>query len=204
MATRKTPDVPQQFDPLLMQGESALRNRLLIAMPQLHDGMFTKSVVYLCAHSAAGAMGIVINQRLPDVQFGDLLSQLHLPKSQMIVEPVVHFGGPVEAGRGFVLHSADFMREDTVRINEQLCVTGTIDILKAIAEGKGPHRSIFALGYAGWGPGQLEGEIQANSWLTGPPDDDLLFGTDISKKWEKALSRIGIDPFSLSADVGHA
>jgi putative transcriptional regulator len=205
MATRKTPDVPQKMDPLLMKDEdSPFRNRLLIAMPSLHDGFFTKSVVYMCAHSSAGAMGIVVNQRLPDVQFRDLLSQLHLPKSQLVVEPVVHFGGPVETGRGFVLHSTDFMREDTVRINDQLCVTGTVDILKAIAEGKGPARSIFALGYAGWGAGQLEAEMQANSWLTCPPDDDLLFGTEIAKKWDMALARIGIDPAILSADIGHA
>ena len=149
-------------------------------------------------------MGIVINQKLPDVQFADLLSQLKLPKPAMMREPIVHFGGPVETGRGFVLHSTDFMREDTVRINDHMCMTGTIDILSAIAEGKGPVRSIFALGYSGWGPGQLESEIQTNSWLTVPADDDLIFNTDINKKWERSLQRIGIDPIMLSLETGRA
>jgi putative transcriptional regulator len=138
------------------------------------------------------------------VQFHDLLSQLHLPKSQLVVEPIVHFGGPVETGRGFVLHSTDFMREDTVRINDNMCITGTIDILRAIAEGKGPHRSIFALGYAGWSAGQLEHEMQQNSWLTVPADDEIIFNTDLGKKWEKALSRLGINPTLLSPEIGHA
>lgn len=195
---------PARIDPDLLKGDSPLRNRLLIAMPRLNDGFFTRSVVYLCAHSDAGAMGIVINQKLPDVQFGDLLSQLHLPKSQLVVEPVVHFGGPVEAGRGFVLHSTDFMREDTVRVNDSMCITGTIDILRAMAEGKGPQRSIFALGYAGWGAGQLEAEIQANSWLTVAADEEIIFNADLSKKWEMAFARLGINPMMLSEDVGHA
>ncbi|HYD18378.1 MAG TPA: YqgE/AlgH family protein, partial [Patescibacteria group bacterium] len=129
---------------------------------------------------------------------------LKLPQPTAIREPVVHFGGPVETGRGFVLHSTDFMREDTVRINDEICITGTIDILSALAEGRGPQKSIFALGYAGWGPGQLEAEMQANSWLTVPADDELLFGTDIPMKWEKSLSRLGIHPAMLSMDVGRA
>lgn len=203
MAVKKSMD-STRIDPDLLKGDSPFRNRLLIAMPSMSDGFFTRSVIYVCAHSAAGAMGIVINQKLPDVQFHDLLSQLHLPKSQLIVQPIVHFGGPVETGRGFVLHSTDFMREDTVRINDNMCITGTIDILRAIAEGKGPHRSIFALGYAGWGAGQLEAEVQANSWLTAPADDELIFNTDLTKKWDRAMSLLGINPLLLSHDVGHA
>ena len=121
-----------------------------------------------------------------------------------MVEPVVHFGGPVETGRGFVLHSTDFIREDTVRITDTLCITGTVDILQAIAEGRGPTRSIFALGYAGWSAGQLESEIQSNSWLTIPADDDLIFGTPLDDKWGKALSRMGINAHALSATAGHA
>jgi putative transcriptional regulator len=187
-----------------MEGDGLFRNCLLIAMPSQTEGFFSRSVVYVCAHSDAGAMGIVINQRLPDVDFGDLLSQLNLPESEVVVEPVVHFGGPVETGRGFVLHSTDFMREDTVRINEKLCVTGTVDILRAIAEGKGPARSIFALGYSGWAPGQLEAEIQANAWMVVPADDDLVFNTTLGKKWEKSLKRLGIDPFLLSSEAGNA
>jgi putative transcriptional regulator len=195
---------PARIDPELLKGDSPFRNHLLIAMPRLNDGFFTRSVVYLCAHSDAGAMGIVVNQKLPDVQFGELLTQLHLPRSQLVVEPVVHFGGPVEAGRGFVLHSTDFMREDTVRVNDSMCITGTIDILRAMAEGKGPHKSIFALGYAGWGAGQLEAEMQANSWLTVPADEEIIFNADLSKKWEMAFARLGINPSMLSEDVGHS
>lgn len=193
-----------QIDPNLLGGDSPFRHSLLIAMPGLQDGIFTRSVVYVCAHSDAGAMGIVVNQRLPDVGFGELLSQLKLPRSSLSVDPVVHFGGPVETGRGFVLHSTDFIREDTVRINDTLCITGTIDILEAIAQGRGPVRSIFALGYTGWSAGQLESEIQGNSWLTVPADEELLFGTPIDDKWGRALARLGIAPSSLSTDAGHA
>jgi putative transcriptional regulator len=203
MAVKKSMD-STRIDPDLLKGDSPFRNRLLIAMPSLSDGFFSRSVIYVCAHSAAGAMGIVINQKLPDVQFHDLLSQLHLPKSQLIMQPIVHFGGPVESGRGFVLHSTDFMREDTVRINDNMCITGTIDILRAIAEGKGPNRSIFALGYAGWSAGQLEAEVQANSWLTAPADDELIFNTDLSKKWDRAMGLLGVNPILLSPEVGHA
>ena len=203
MATKKSMD-STHIDPNLLKGDSPFRNNLLIAMPSMNEGFFTRSVIYVCAHSAAGAMGIVINQRLPDVQFYDLLTQLHLPKSQLVVEPIVHFGGPVETGRGFVLHSTDFMREDTVRINDSMCITGTIDILRAIAEGKGPNRSIFALGYAGWSAGQLEQEMQQNSWITAPADEEIIFNTDLTKKWERALGRLGINPLLLSPDVGHA
>lgn len=204
MTDRKAlPDKPQ-IDPNLLKGDSPLRNSLLVAMPSLRDGFFAKSVVYICAHSEAGAMGIVINQKLPDIDFGDLLSQLNLPESKLIVPPIVHFGGPVESGRGFVLHSQDFMREDTVRINEKMCITGTIDILRAIAEGRGPDKSVFALGYAGWGPGQLEAEMRANSWLTAPADDDIVFGQDLGHKWEKSFKRLGIDPLSISNMTGRA
>lgn len=202
--TVKTPPDATQIDPNLLIGDSPFRHSLLIAMPNMEDGFFSRSVIYVCAHSAAGAMGIVINQQLPDVGFGELLSQLHVPQSPLLAEPIVHFGGPVETGRGFVLHSTDFMREDTVRINDTLCITGTVDILQAIAAGKGPRRSIFALGYAGWSAGQLEAEMQANSWLTVPADDELIFSTALDNKWERALGRLGINPLTLSAQAGHA
>lgn len=184
--------------------DSPFKNSLLVAMPSLQDGSFRKSVIYLCAHSDEGAMGIVINQSLPNVAFGDLLSQLNLPRSELVVDPVIHFGGPVDMERGFVLHSTDFIRAETVRINDGLCMTGTIDILSAMAEGRGPKRALFALGYAGWGPGQLEAEIKANSWLVMPVDDDLLFGADLDGKWEKAMLRLGIRASSLSSEAGHA
>lgn len=202
--TFKTPPDATQIDPNLLIGDSPFRHSLLIAMPNMEDGFFSRSVIYVCAHSAAGAMGIVINQQLPDVGFGELLSQLKVPQSPLLAEPIVHFGGPVETGRGFVLHSTDFMREDTVRINDTLCITGTVDILQAIASGKGPRRSIFALGYAGWSAGQLEAEMQANAWLTVPADDELIFSTALDNKWERALGRLGINPLTLSAQAGHA
>jgi putative transcriptional regulator len=184
--------------------DSQFRNRLLIAMPSLLEGDFNKSVIYMCAHSEAGAMGIVINQPLPNVAFGELLEQLSLTPSRTVMEPLIHFGGPVDTGRGFVLHSNDFVREDTVHIEDGMCITGTIDILKAMAEGTGPHKSIFALGYAGWGPGQLETEIQLNNWLTVPADDDIIFSPDLPGKWEKALSSLGIRPHALSLHAGRA
>lgn len=184
--------------------ELSFRHQLLVAMPSLKSDCFSKSVVYLCAHSAAGAMGIVINQQLPQIKFKELLEQLNMPLPHMRIDPVIHFGGPVETGRGFVLHSTDFLRDDTVRINEGLGITGTVDILQAIAQGHGPHKSIFALGYAGWGPGQLDAEICANAWLTVPADDDLIFNPNLADKWGRALHKMGVNPMALSFDAGHA
>lgn len=192
-------------DPALQDSDSPFRHKLLVAMPGLSaDRFFDKSVIYVCAHSDAGAMGIVLNQRLPDVTFKELLTQLKLPESQLEVDPIIHFGGPVETGRGFVLHSDDFMRHDTVQLHGHLCLTATIDIVHALAEGTGPERSLFALGYAGWGPGQLEAEMQNNAWLTLPADMDLIFDKDILRKWEKSLMQSGISPALLSTEAGHA
>lgn len=193
-----------KLHPALLVGDSPFRNQLLVAMPCMQADAFTRSVIYVCAHSPAGAMGIVVNQQLQAVAFKDLLTQLNLPHSELRMDPIVHFGGPIETGRGFVLHSTDFMREDTVRINDHIGITGTVDILRAIAEGTGPNKSIFALGYAGWGPGQLDAEMHANSWLTLPADDDLIFNTDLSSKWERAMTKIGINPLNLSFETGHA
>ncbi len=197
------PTVTNPVAPLLSSAEApSLQHHVLIAMPQLSDGFFNRSVIYVCAHSAEGAMGIVINRAMPDIEFAELLDQLHLPQSH--AAPTVHFGGPVETGRGFVLHSTDFCREDTVRLTDGLSLTGTIDILRAISEGRGPNRAIFALGYAGWGPGQLETELQANSWLTVPADDDLIFDPDLPHKWDLALARLGVSPLMLSLQGGRA
>lgn len=193
-----------KLHPSLLAGDSPFRNQLLVAMPGLQGDVLNKSVIYVCAHSAAGAMGIVVNQRMPAVFFRDLLSQLNLPYSELVIEPVVHFGGPVETGRGFVLHSTDFLRENTVRVNEQIAITGTVDILRAIAEGTGPQKKIFALGYAGWGPGQLDAEMHTNSWLTVPADEDLIFDPDLAGKWEKAMAKLGVTPQALSPEIGHA
>lgn len=188
----------------LEESDSPLRGNLLVAMPALRGDAFARSVIYMCTHSPAGAMGIVINQVASEVKFKDLLSQLHLPHTEIKVDPVVHCGGPVEAGRGFVLHSTDFIRNETIRLAGNIGITGTVDILRAISEGHGPRKSIFALGYAGWGPGQLDAEIQANTWLTVPADDDLLFSDGLSDKWERAMLKIGVTPTALSFEAGHA
>lgn len=202
MEKTRTPHHFPQLPPLMTQDDRSLRHHLLVAMPQLSDGYFNRSVIYVCAHSAEGAMGIVINQQLQDIDTADLMQQLHLPHGRG--NPVVHFGGPVETGRGFVLHSTDFLRDDTVRLTEGLCLTGTIDILRAISEGRGPDRAIFALGYAGWGPGQLEAELRANAWLAVPADEELIFSPDLPAKWDMALGRLGVSPLTLSLEGGRA
>lgn len=192
-------------DPALHDVDSPYRHKLLVAMPGMTgDRFFDRSVLYICAHSDAGAMGIVLNQRLPDVTFRELATQLKLPMSSTIQDPVIHFGGPVDTSRGFVLHSDDFMRPDTVRLDDHLCLTATIDILHALSQGQGPKKSLFALGYAGWDAGQLEEEMQNNAWLVLPQDNGIIFDKDIVRKWEKLLMQSGITPAFLSTEAGHA
>jgi putative transcriptional regulator len=189
-----------------------LDGQMLIAMPSMGDERFARTVIYICAHSSEGAMGIVVNQPAPNIDFSDLLVKLNvIPEADVIQLPrqagvvKVMRGGPVETERGFVLHSADFFIENsTLPIDDGICLTATIDILKAIARGDGPASAILALGYAGWAPGQLENEIQGNGWLHCAPDPDLLFGTDIGAKYDKALKKIGIDLGMLSSEAGHA
>ena len=189
-----------------------LDGQMLIAMPAMTDDRFARAVIYVCAHSSEGAMGIVVNQPAQNVKFPDLLVQLEvIPASERIQLPTmaadvkVLKGGPVETGRGFVLHSSDFFIENsTLPIDEGICLTATLDILKAIARGNGPHEAVLALGYAGWAPGQLENEIQQNGWLHCPADAELIFGTDTDGKYTKALRKIGIDPGMLSSEAGHA
>jgi putative transcriptional regulator len=188
---------------------SYLDGQLLVAMPIMTDKRFARSVIYMCAHSAEGAMGLIINQRAPHISFSELLEQLSIDGNGRAKPDLsdidVHVGGPVETGRGFVLHSADYYVEDsTLPIDDGVSLTATIDILKAIAGGKGPGRAILALGYAGWRPGQLESEIQANGWLHCPADLDLLFDRDLDQKYERAMSKIGIDPSHLVSEAGHA
>ncbi|MEE8253304.1 MAG: YqgE/AlgH family protein [Hyphomicrobium sp.] len=193
-------------------GDDFLDGQLLIAMPLMTDRRFARSVVYLCAHSEDGAMGLIINQRAPHISFPDLLERLGIVPSdtrdglsnekQSIS---IHVGGPVETGRGFVLHSSDYFADDsTLPIEDGVCLTATIDILKAIAAGKGPNKAILALGYAGWSPGQLESEIQANGWLNCPADLGLIFNPDVESKYTRAFAKIGIDPSHLVSDAGHA
>ncbi len=189
-----------------------LDGQMLIAMPAMNDERFTRSVIYVCAHSSEGAMGIVVNHPAPNIKFPDLLVQLEvIPAAERIELPVraedvkVLKGGPVETGRGFVLHSADFFIENsTLPIDEGICLTATLDILKAIARGNGPESAILALGYAGWAPGQLEHEIQENGWLHCAADPELIFGTDTDLKYDMALRKIGVDLGQLSSDSGHA
>jgi putative transcriptional regulator len=189
-----------------------LDGQCLVAMPGMEDPRFKRSVVYICAHSGEGAMGIVINHTAPNVTFPDLLVQLKiLPEGADILVPEqvsdvpVVAGGPVEQARGFLLHTSDVMiRNSTLDIADGICLTATLDILKAIAQGRGPRRSMLALGYAGWSAGQLEAEIQRNGWLTCPADAQLVFGGDMGAKYTRALARIGVDPALLSSQAGHA
>jgi len=189
-----------------------LDGQLLIAMPVMEDERFARSVIYVCAHSSEGAMGIIVNRPAGSIDFTDLLVQLDIiKKSDQIELPEaaeamkVMKGGPVETGRGFVLHSSDFFIEDaTLPIDDGICLTATVDILRAIAKGDGPKHAMLALGYAGWAPGQLETEIQDNGWLHCPADSDLIFGRDVEDKYNRALHKIGIDPGMLSNEVGHA
>ena len=178
-----------------------LDGQMLIAMPAMGDERFSRSLIYVCAHSSEGAMGIVVNQPAANIKFPDLLVQLDvIPAAELIQLPrkagavKVLKGGPVETGRGFVLHSADFFIENsTLPIDDGICLTATLDILKAIARGKGPESAVLALGYAGWGAGQLENEIQENGWLHCAADSELIFGTDNDNKYERALKKLGID-----------
>ena len=181
-----------------------LSGQLLIAMPGMKDPRFAKTVIYMCAHSADGAMGLVINKVLDSLSFPDLLEQLGLDCSGDGERIDVHFGGPVESGRGFVLHTSDYAQEATLVVDGEVGLTATVDILKAIAEGSGPKRCFLALGYSGWGPGQLDQEIMRNGWLSVTPDVDLVFGPDLDRKWEQAMDKIGIDPRMLSDTAGHA
>ena len=189
-----------------------LDGQLLVAMPAMSDPRFSRSVIYLCAHSADGAMGIIVNQRAPHISFSELLEQLNIVPAEERIDAThvlggmpVHVGGPVETGRGFVLHSADYYAEDsTLPIDEGVCLTATIDILRAIADGEGPNRALLALGYAGWAPGQLENEIQSNGWLHCPADAGLIFDQDVENKSTRALAKIGIDPSRLVNDSGRA
>jgi putative transcriptional regulator len=190
------------------EGEGYLTGQLLIAMPSMADSRFAKTVIYICSHSSDGAMGIVINRAMPAITPDELLQQLGIEDAGDPDQLRIQFGGPVEGGRGFVLHSADFQREGTLMVDERLnggvALTATLDILKAIARGTGPQHHLLALGYAGWGPGQLEAELQDNGWLAVPADSDLLFDGDLSTKWERAIAKLGFNPDRLSTDSGHA
>jgi putative transcriptional regulator len=189
----------------MSMSDSNLAGKLLIAMPDMSDPRFAKTVIYMCAHSEEGAMGLVINKPQPNVNFGQLLDQLDIPKGQNMREAMLHFGGPVERQRGFVLHGNDYMADTgTLEVDDTFRMTATLEVLEDIAMGKGPAVSMLALGYSGWGPGQLEYEIAANGWLSCAPTEEVVFGTKNADKWSAALALMGINPLMLSATAGRA
>jgi putative transcriptional regulator len=181
-----------------------MTGHLLVAMPQMRDARFTRSVIYVCAHTGDGAMGLVVNRLVGSLTFPDLLQQLNIDARSRGEHIRIRSGGPVETGRGFVLHSTDYIDDATLKVGDMVGLTATIDILKDIASGSGPRRSILALGYAGWGPGQLDAELQGNAWLTVPADEDLIFDDALNDKWERSLNKIGVDFTFLTAEAGHA
>jgi putative transcriptional regulator len=178
--------------------------QLLIAMPTMSDPRFARTVVYMCAHNEDGAMGLVLNRLVESLNFPDLLSQLEIESGPLTDEIHVHFGGPVETGRGFVLHSSDYLQDTSLQVDEQIALTATVDILRDMASGQGPRCRLLALGYAGWGPGQLDREIQENGWLTVDADESLIFDEKLTDKWERGFAKLGLDISKLSSIAGHA
>ena len=183
--------------------ERSLSGQLLIAMPSMEDPRFKQSVIFVCAHSGDGAMGLVINKPFSAITFPDLLEQLGVSEYGGTKHVEVQLGGPVEASRGFVLHSQNYIRDASLVVDEDMALTATLDILRAIADDCGPRQCLLALGYAGWGPGQLDTEILNNGWLNVEADEDLVFGEDLESKWAQAMNKIGIDPLMLSDNAGH-
>lgn len=187
-----------------IRSEISLSGQLLVAMPHMQDPRFARTVIYLCAHSDDGAMGLVVNRLIDSMRFDALLDHLGLETANPHPDLPVHFGGPVESSRGFVLHSADLVQDSTLLIDDDVALTATTEMLKVIASGAGPKRCVLALGYAGWGAGQLDREIQDNGWLLVPADDQLIFGLDNGAKWEGAMTKLGINLSLLSSEAGHA
>jgi len=182
-----------------------LVGKLLIAMPDMGDPHFDRSVIYMCAHSEEGAIGLIVNKPQPKLKFVKLLQKLEIDVEGAVHDARVHYGGPVDGVRGFVLHTDDYHTEGgTIDVADHICMTATMDVLHDIARGKGPQTALLVLGYAGWGAGQLEGEIVQNSWLTCDVDAGIVFGTDNDAKWTAALATLGISPELLSSTAGHA
>ncbi|HWK46127.1 MAG TPA: YqgE/AlgH family protein [Stellaceae bacterium] len=181
-----------------------MTGQLLIAMPQMRDPRFARSVLYICSHSAKGAMGIVVNKVLDNLTLPELMEHLSVPTTIELPPNRIHFGGPVDTARGFVLHSCDYIENDTMVIGHDLALTATLEILKAIGRGDGPRQNLLALGFAGWEPGQLDAEIQANSWLNAPADEAIVFDDAIDSKWQRAIAKLGVDATLLSGEAGRA
>jgi putative transcriptional regulator len=210
----RSPEMPSSADdrnvrmdgpPRTIQGENFLEGKLLIALPGMADPRFERSVIFMCAHSLEGAMGIMINRAVEGLRFRELMNKLELELQAGARDMPVLYGGPVETGRGFVLHSGDYESVDsTLPVAEDVSLTASVEILRAMGEGKGPKKALFALGYAGWGPGQIENEIRANGWIHCDTDTSLLFDTGLDSKWSNALRKLGIDASGLSAHAGQA
>ena len=183
-----------------------LAGKLIIAMPTMADPRFKRSVVCICAHNEDGAIGIIINKIIESLSFSKIIKQLKLKKNMTKNDHKNHiyFGGPVETERGFILHSADYSSENSTFINSEISMTASTEILQALIDGNGPDKSIVALGYAGWGPGQLDTEIQSNAWLSVESDLELVFSAKTAEKWDMALEKIGVNPALLSTESGRA
>lgn len=181
-----------------------LTGKILVAMPSMLDPRFERTIIFICSHSPDGAMGLVLNRMFGEINFEGLLEQFGLKLSENAKEKPVFYGGPVEPVRGFVLHSSDYKEASTTEVTETLNLTATVDVLRALSLGHGPEKSLLLLGYAGWAPGQLEVELQANGWIIVPGNADIIFDERHEDKWKKALKTIGVSPTMLSTDVGHA
>lgn len=182
-----------------------LTGQVIIAMPDMGDPRFERAVILICAHSASGAMGLILNQPVPELRFGDLLAQLNIPRGDLARDIRLLIGGPVERGRGFVLHSSDYQSaKATMAVGEAYAMTTTLDVLEALSHGDGPLQAVMAFGYSGWGAGQLEAEIARNDWLIGAASDGLVFGAEAGRKWSLALAGMGVDAMALSPSGGRA
>jgi putative transcriptional regulator len=191
--------------PRAIEGENFLEGKILIALPGMPDPRFEKTIIYMCAHSGEGAMGIIVNKPVEGLSFSDLMKKLEVQVTGKTPDMPVLYGGPMETGRGFVLHSGEYESADaTLPVAEDVSLTTTIEILRAMSEGRGPQKAIFALGYAGWSPGQIENELRGNGWIHCDADSSLLFGGQFESKWAMALKKLGIDASGLSAHAGRA
>lgn len=186
------------------QISGSVEGQLLIAVPHMEDPRFRHSVIYVCSHNRSGALGLVVNKLIDDMPFSDLLQQLEIEPGARANAIRVHFGGPVEPGRGFVLHTQDYRIDGTTEVAGGMALTATTDILRDMAQGRGPQDCLLALGYSGWGPGQLDREIQDNGWLVVPSDRTLLFDAEVETKWQRAYAKLGVEPGALSQTAGRA
>lgn len=181
-----------------------LEGQLLIATTLITESCFNRAVLYVCAHGEDGAMGVIINHTLPELKYKEVLKQLKIDSDKSFHEPPVYLGGPVEASRGLVIHSPEYSHAETIHLSDDIAVTSNLQVLHDIAENNGPEKHLLTLGYAGWAPGQLEAEIEANSWISVPATPALIFDTPDTEKWGLAADSLGVDMFKLSGDVGHA